>query len=148
VGLVADLAWSGNDGFDPKGMRMAWVVRCFDLGASSAVQGPEHSGPGFAAPRWYWEAFVAHDGRFDQVVVGDEPGRWAKKDEAKAAAEAAHRIWTAEEPSSDSAKVAAEEGTQAAHAEGAGDRDRQATGVLGHLRGLLRAWRTVYRSDR
>ena len=74
----------------------AGVVRCFDTPSIGSAQGGGNSGPGFFAPRWYWEAFVAYDGRFDHVMVDGKPGRWVRKDEAKAAAESAYEMWQSE----------------------------------------------------
>jgi hypothetical protein len=144
---MAELTWAGSDGFDSAGRRVVGVVWCFDLGSFSAVQGGGNSGPGFIAPRWYWEAFVASGGRFDNVLVNGEPGRWAKKAEAKVAAEAAYRTWVTE-PSSDSASVAGEDGAHGVHPEAIDDRGPPVTGVLGNIRSLVGAWRIVYRSDR
>lgn len=106
---------------------MASVVKCFEVGPPNVVHiGP---GPGFAAPRWFWEAFIARDGRFEHVLVDGRPGRWKKRAEAMAAAESAYgpdltrhtiRRPTRRQPD-----------------------DRE----VGHFRSLWRAWRTVYRSD-
>jgi hypothetical protein len=108
-----------------------------------SVQGGGDSGPGFFAPRWYWEAFVAYDGRFDHVMVDGKPERWVRKDEAKAAAGLAYQMWL-----SDSASVTGEDDPRASQHEAADDQDRKATRVRGHFRSLVRAWRGVYRSDR
>jgi hypothetical protein len=113
VQFVEDLAWSGNDGFDPEGRRVASVARRFyDPGPAGPNLGGG-SGLGLATRR-YWEAFVAYDGRFDYVLVDGKPGRWAKKDEAKAAAESAHRSWVTKS-SNNTASVAGEDGAQAGH---------------------------------
>jgi hypothetical protein len=109
VQLVADLVWSGNDGFDPEGRRVASVAR-FSQNSPA--------GPGcdvwFVARR-YWMALVAYNGRFDYVLVDGEPGCWAKKDEAKAAADSAHRSWVRKFPPNNTASVAGEDGAQAGH---------------------------------
>lgn len=143
---MARLRWSGDDGFDSTGRRVASVSWAFELLPSGQVQnaGP---GPALAWPRWYWEAFVAYEGRFDHVRMDGKPGTWAHKHEARAAAELAYETWV-RESSSDLASVAGEDGARPAHGEAVDDHNRKVTGVLGNLRSLVRAWRTVYRDDR
>jgi hypothetical protein len=133
---VADLTWSGTDGFDSRGRRVAAVGRGFDT--TVGVVGVGHSGSSAWAMRSYWEAFVAQDGRFDFVLVDGERGRWATSHEAKAAAEAAYRP-LAMEPSS---------GSTSSAGEAVDGQDRNQTGVLAQLRNALPAWLTVYWSDR
>lgn len=132
---MVDLTWSGNDAYDAAGRRVASVVRVLDVVPSPAVQGGGHSGPGFIAPRRYWEAFVARGGRFDHVVVGGERGRWTDPDEARAAAEAAHRAVVAEASGRDDQPQVVDD-----PAAGEG---RPRSGLLGHVRSLVGAWRSA-----
>jgi hypothetical protein len=106
VQLVANLAWSGNHGFDPEGRRVAAVARDFYYGPP-IVQGGGH---GLFWSRRHWLAFVAYDGHFDYVLVDGELGHWRKNDEAKAAAESAYRSWV-RKSSNNTASVAGEDGT-------------------------------------
>lgn len=142
--VVAALTWSGDDGFDETGTRVASVVSGYEDLAFGAVQGGH--GPGFLAPRRFWEAFIAHDGAFDRVIVEGRPGQWNHKDEAKSAAESAYQAWLAE-ASSDTARVAARHRSQGSHRGAAVADCRKVTGVLGHVRSFVRAWRTTHRSD-
>lgn len=74
---VGGVTWSGNDGFDPRGRRVLGVVRCLDH-----TPFPHALGDDPFAPRLYWEAFVADNGRFDHVLVAGRPGRRADRNEA------------------------------------------------------------------
>lgn len=135
--LVRNLTWSGNDGFDPRGRRVAAVAHCVDLMPFPAVQGGGH-GPGFIAPRQYWEAYLAHEGRFDHVLVDGRPGRWATQDEAKAATELAYEA---------SVPESAGDGVDAPPGDAAPDRAQEPRGVRAQIRSIVRAWRTVYRDN-
>jgi hypothetical protein len=141
---VAALTWSGDDGFDETGTRAASIISGYEDLASGAVPGGH--GPGFFAPRRFWEAFVARDGAFERVIVEGRPGRWNRRDEAKAAAESAYRARLAE-VSSDPGRVAARHGAAVARRDAVDDDSRKVTGVLGHVRSLVRAWRSGRPSD-
>ena len=109
---MAGLTWSGDDGFDAAGARVAGVLRGFDDLAFGAAQGGH--GAGFFAPRTFWEAYVVQDGRFEPVMVGGRPGQWDDADDARAAATSAYETLLAEAP----ARVAGTTVTADARADG------------------------------
>jgi hypothetical protein len=132
------LTWSGDDGFDDTGTRVATVISGYEDLAFGAVPGGH--GPGFLAPRRFWEAFVARDGAFDRATVEGRPGQWRHKDEAKAAAESAYQARLVE-VSGDPGRVAARLDARGAQRASADEDSRPATDVLDHVRSLVRAWR-------
>lgn len=133
---MAQLTWSGDDGFDPTGRRVATIAWVFEFEPTGQAHDVGRS-PALGPRAYYWEAFVSYDGRFDHVMVDGKRGTWAHKDKAKAAAESAYETWLREFPR-DLMPVEVEDG----------DQDRKVTGVIGHARSIVRAWRAVHRPDR